>query len=46
MKLFDNLDKLPIKNGFNTYARRSPRSPNGIIVSRHILPFILNLLLL
>ena len=35
-----------IKNGFDIYIIKQPKSPNGIIVSRHILPFILNFLLL
>ena len=35
-----------IKNGADINIIKQPKSPNGIIVSRHILPFILNFLLL
>ena len=34
-----------LKNGFTIYIASNPARPNGIIVSRHILPLILNLYL-
>ena len=34
------------KNGFVTYTTNNPAIPNGTKVSRHTLPFILNLILL
>ena len=34
----------PLIKGFITYIKRHPNNPNGTSVSKHILPFILNLL--
>ena len=41
---FGTLDIIPLINGFITYIKRHPKRPNGTMVSKHILPFILNLL--
>ena len=38
-------DNILKKNGFTIYIINIPPSPNGIIVSRHILPLMLNFLL-
>ena len=39
------LEYKSIKNGFIIHKNKEPAIPNGISVSRQILPFILNLLL-